>query len=237
MGISKKLMEKSIKDGKLWNNGLLQYHVIPISSMIPSPLEALTDRRPRTLLPQIPSSIGKTVESSRFCQELIKRQLSTSTSYSMCLKPGQHVFIKEVYRNVWKTGTIDQPAKELKSYWVRFPDDSILRRTCQMIKPRTQPSHFKLETQSHERNTEEYRTSSRTPSFQTMFLDPGQQAFLTGKLAAPAVHEPMTSVERQDIATSSPDSSGATTPSIPAVRWLTHSTKDVLPRRFSPLRE
>ena len=45
VGISKKLMEKSIKDGKPWNYGLLQYHVIPISSTIQSPLEALTGRK------------------------------------------------------------------------------------------------------------------------------------------------------------------------------------------------
>ena len=60
VGILKKLMGKSIKDGKLWNYGLLQYCVTPISSTIPSPLEALAGRKPRTSLPQIPLSIGKT---------------------------------------------------------------------------------------------------------------------------------------------------------------------------------
>ena len=39
VGISKKLMEKSIKYGKLWKYGLLQYHVTPISSTIPSHLK------------------------------------------------------------------------------------------------------------------------------------------------------------------------------------------------------
>ena len=145
--------------------GFLHYHVTPISSTIPSPLEALTGRKLRTSLPQIPSSIGKTVESSRICQELIKCQPSTSTSYSMDLEPGQPVFVKEVHGNIWKTGTIDQPAREPDSYWVRFPDDSILRRTCQMIKPRSLPSHFELETQSSERNMQEYRTSSNSAEF------------------------------------------------------------------------
>ena len=37
----------------------------------------------------------------------------------MELKPGQPVFIKEVHGNIWKTGTIDQPAKEPDSYWVK----------------------------------------------------------------------------------------------------------------------
>ena len=64
VGISKKLMERSIKDGKLWNYRLLQYQVTPIFSTIPFPLEALTGRKPRTSLPQTPSSIEKSVESS-----------------------------------------------------------------------------------------------------------------------------------------------------------------------------
>ena len=129
VGILKKLMEKSIKDGKPWNYGLLQYRVTPISSTIPSPLEALTGRKLRTSLLQIPLTIGKFVESSWICQELIKCQPSTSTKYSMELKPGQPVFMKEVHGNVWKTGVIDQPAKEPDSYWIKFPDSSILRRT------------------------------------------------------------------------------------------------------------
>ena len=66
----------------------------------------------------------------------------------MELEPGQPVFVKEVNGNVWKTGTIDQPAAEPESYWVKFPDNSILRRTRSMIKPRSQPSHFKLQTQA-----------------------------------------------------------------------------------------
>ena len=125
VGIAKKLMDKAIKDGKPWNYGLLQYQVTPISSNILSPLEALTRQKLRTLLPQIPSSIGKTVDGSRICQELIKRQLSTSTGTGMDLEPGQPVFIKEVQGNVWKMATIDQPAREPDSYRIRYPDNSI----------------------------------------------------------------------------------------------------------------
>ena len=42
VGISKKLMEKSVKGGKPWNYGLLEYRVTPVSGNLPSPLEALT---------------------------------------------------------------------------------------------------------------------------------------------------------------------------------------------------
>ena len=51
----------------------------------------------------------------------------------MDLDPGQPVFVKEVSGNIWKTATVDQPAAEPDSYCVRFPDNSILRRTRSMI--------------------------------------------------------------------------------------------------------
>ena len=69
VGITKKLMEKSVKEGKLWNYGLLQYRTTPISSTLPSPLEMLTGRKPHSSLPQLPSSIGHNMDTSsvRYC--------------------------------------------------------------------------------------------------------------------------------------------------------------------------
>ena len=93
-------MEKSVNDGKLWNYGLLEYRVTPMSGNLPSPLEALKGCKPRTSLPQIPSNIGKSVETSKICQELIRRQPSTSNHYTMEVKPGQPIFMKEVHGNV-----------------------------------------------------------------------------------------------------------------------------------------
>ena len=46
-----------------------------------------------------------------------------------------------------ETYTIDQPALEPDSYWIKFPDNSILRRMRSMIKPRSQPSHFELKAE------------------------------------------------------------------------------------------
>ena len=66
----------------------------------------------------------------------------------MELEPGQPVFVKEVTGSIWKTGTINQLASEPDSYWVKFPDNSILRRTRSMINPRSQPPHFKLQAQA-----------------------------------------------------------------------------------------
>ena len=124
VGITKKLIEKSVKKGKPWNYGLLQYRTTPISSTLPSPLEMLTGRKPCSSLPQLPSSIGQNMETSRIHQELLRRQPTTSTG-AMDLEPGQPLFVKEVNGNVWRTATVDQPAAEPDSYWVRFPDDSI----------------------------------------------------------------------------------------------------------------
>ena len=153
VGITKKLMEKSVKEGKLWNYGLLQYRTTPISSTLPSPLEMLTGRKPHSNLPQIPSSIGHNMDTSRIHKELLRRQPTTTSTGATELEPGQPVFVKEVHGNVWRTATVDQPAAEPDSYWVRFPDNSILRRTRSMIKPRSLPSHFELQGMKHNRGT------------------------------------------------------------------------------------
>ena len=154
VGTANKLMEKSIKDGKPWNYGLMQYRTTPISSSLLSPLEALTGCKPRSSLPQLPSAVGNTMETPRIHQELLRRQASASTSSSMELEPGQPVFVKEVHGNVWKTGTINQPASEPDSYWIRFPDSSILQRTRSMIKPRSHPSLFELKADQEQWNSE-----------------------------------------------------------------------------------
>ena len=96
VGIAKKLMEKSVKDGKPWNYGLVQYRTTPTSSMLPSPLEMLTGRKPHSTLPQLPSTIRKTVETSKIHQKLLRRQPNTSKGNHMDLDPGQPVFVKEV---------------------------------------------------------------------------------------------------------------------------------------------
>ena len=88
VGIMKKLMEKSVKDGKLCNYGLMPYRTTPISSTLPSPLEMLTGRRPCSTLPQLPSAIGQNVETSKIHEELLRRQPNTSMGAHMELYPG-----------------------------------------------------------------------------------------------------------------------------------------------------
>ena len=72
---------------------------------------------------------------------------------------------RKVNGNIWRTATVDQPAAEPDSYWVRFPDDSILRRTRSMIKPRSLPSHFELQAEAQQRNFEGDANSHSCDSF------------------------------------------------------------------------
>ena len=96
---------------------------------------------------------------------MLRRQPNNTSTGTMDLEPGQPVFVKEVNGNVWRTATVDQPAAEPDSYWVRFPDNSILRRTRSMIKPRSQPSHFKLQAEAQPGNFEGKTYSCSFDSF------------------------------------------------------------------------
>ena len=144
----------------------MAYHSIGThSSTLPSPLEMLTGRRPHSNLPQLPSSIGKTMETSRIQEELLRRQPNNTSTGAMDLEPGQPVFVKEVNGNIWRTATVDQPAAEPDSYWVRFPDNSTLKRTRSMIKPRSKPSHFELQAEAQPGNFEGKTYSCSFDSF------------------------------------------------------------------------
>ena len=243
VGITKKLMEKSVKEGKPWNYGLLQYRTTPISSTLPSPLEMLTGRRPHSSLPQLPSSIGKNMETSRICQELLRRQPNNTSTGAMDLEPGQPVFVKEVNGNVWRTATVDQPAAEPHSYWVRFPDNSILRRTRSMIKPRSQPSHFELQAEAQQRNFEGETNSHSCESFNQLN---GQSMLPVTPMVS--VTNPAT-VDRGSKVGETPDpinsteapqptaERGAISSIPPTPRHSTRSTKGVPPVHYTPSRK
>ena len=87
----------------------------------------------------------------------------------MELDPGQPIFVKEVSGNIWKTATVDQPAAEPDSYWVGFPDNSILRRSRSMIKPRSLPSHSELQAEAQLWNFE-----GKTNSHSVRLLQPDE---------------------------------------------------------------
>ena len=73
LGVAKKLMDKAGSQGKPWISGLYEYRVTPQSSSIASPLQLITQRRPREKdLPQLPNTLGAQ-EMHETHQELIRR--------------------------------------------------------------------------------------------------------------------------------------------------------------------
>ena len=212
---------------------------MPISLTLPSPLEMLTGRRPGSTLAQLPSTIRKNVETSKICEELLRRQPNTSTGTPMELDPGQPVFVKEVSGNVWKTATVDQPAAEPDSYWVRFPDNSILRRTRSMIKPRSQPSHLELQAEAQPWNFEGKLSSCSSDSFNQMKVESMLPVAPMVSVTTPATKDRGSEVRKSTDPISSteapqPTESGAT-PSVSSTpKHSTHSTKGVPPVRFTP---
>ena len=112
--------------------------------------------------------LGKMWKPPRSMRNCLGGNPNTSTGTPMELDPGQPVFVKEVSGNIWKIATVDQPAAEPDSYWVRFPDNSILRRTRSMIKPRSQPSHFELQAEAQPWNFERKFSLHSSDSFNPM---------------------------------------------------------------------
>ena len=243
LGITKKLMEKSVKEGKPWNFGLLQYRTTPISSTLPSPLEMLTGRKPHSNLPQIPSSIGHNMDTSRIHKELLRRQPTATSTGATELEPRQPVFVKEVHGNVWRTATVDQPAAEPDSYWVRFPDNSILRRTRSMIKPRSLPSHFELQAEAQQRNFEGETNSRSCSPFNQLNEKSMLPVMPMTSVTTPAtidrdskvseITDPISSTGATRLTS---DRGAAPSPQMTTPRCSTRSTKDVPPVRYTPSR-
>ena len=184
------------------------------------------------------------METSRIQEELLRRQPSTSTGAHMDLDPGQPVFVKEVSGNVWKT--VDQPAAEPDSYWVRFPDNSILRRTRSMIKPRFQPSHFELQAEAQPWNFEGKIGLHSPDSFNPLKRESVLPVTPMASVTTPATKDrgskvgkltnPIISTETPQPAESGFSPSGITpsVPSTPTPRHSTRSTKGVPPDRYTP---
>ena len=157
----------------------------------------------------------------------------------MELESEQPVFMKDVHGNVWKTGVIDQPAKGPESYWVNFPDNSILRRMRSMIKPQAQPSYFELEAEGKEWNSTRLIPPHPHQPFNSNLPAPEMPALPVGNPVPPALTSKATPPVQGNIPVSftgvtqpSTSSDAAVIPSTP--RWSTHSTKGIPPVRSTP---
>ena len=134
----------------------------------------------------------------------------------MELKPGQPVFVKEVHRNIWKTGVINQPAEEPESYWIKFPDNSILRRTRSMIKPTSQP-YFELEAEGKEWNSTGIIPPCSHQPFNSMLPAPEIPALPMDNPVPPALTSKATPSLQENIPVSSTSADQPSITSSPAV--------------------
>ena len=138
-----------------------------------------------------------------------------------------------------RTATVDQPAAEPDSYWVRFPDNSILRRTRSMIKPRSLPSHFELQAEAQPGNFEGKTNSHSFDSFNQLNGNSMLPVTPMVSVTTPATIDRGSKVsETTDpiSSTEAPQSAvrGAT-PSVPSTpRHSTRPTKGVPPDRYNP---
>ena len=160
----------------------------------------------------------------------------------MELEPGQPVFMKEVHGNVWKTGIIDRPAKEPESYWVKFPDNSILKRTRSMVKPQSQPFYFELEAEGKNRNSNGNTPAKLQHPFNSNLQTPEIPALPMASLVLPSLTSKDTLTEQGQIptnstrmTTTSSSSKESCDPLVPTMpRWSTHNTRGIPPVRFTP---
>ena len=94
VGVAKKLMDKSGKEGKPRILGLFDYRVTPQSGSIASPLELMTQCTPREKsLPQLPSALG-VPELHQTHQELIKRHGNRPERNYTEILPGTPVWVQ-----------------------------------------------------------------------------------------------------------------------------------------------
>ena len=157
----------------------------------------------------------------------------------MDLDPGQPVFVKEVNGNIGKTATVDQPAAEPDSYWVRYPDNSILKRTRSMIKPRSLPSHFERQAEAQPRIFEGKTNLHSFDSFNQLNRHSMLPVTLMTSVTTSATVDRGSKVGETTnpiISTEAPQPTvtGATSSVPPTTRCSTRSTKGVPPNRYTP---
>ena len=150
--IAKRYMEKATMDGQPWNFGLLEYRRTPLSSKLPSPMEMLMSRKPRTRLPQLATTVCSPLLPliQQYRKELQVRQDSKSKD-SIRLEDTVERF--EIGNLVWvqdldgskgySPGVIQRLADEPHSYWVNV-NGSVLRRTSKHLKPRLEQTNLEV---------------------------------------------------------------------------------------------
>ena len=110
VGVSKKLMDKSGKEGKLWDTDLLEYRVTLISSTTTPGLEIMLSTNPRTKLPQLSSNkLAKPLTMYKIYQYIKcqgRQGQGQKLTYSK-LELGQPVYTRSRITRIFKCGNFD----------------------------------------------------------------------------------------------------------------------------------
>ena len=224
--VAKKFMEKSTIEGKPWNYGLLEYRRTPLSSKLPSPLELLMSRRPRSRLPQLASTVCSPMLPmiQQYRNELQVRQDSKNPNSTRIedtvekLETGQLVWVKDHNHKGYSPGIVHSKADEPHSYWINI-QGSVVRRTSSHLKPRLEQTKLEL-LQSQQEMFGNFQSVPQPANFDRIntksgAMPPATPQKLTVSPAAPNVSVPPTTMP---------------TP----VRRSSHSNKGVPPIRFTP---
>ena len=91
-GVAKKLMDKAGKEKKPWISGLFEYRITPQAGSIASPLQLMSQCRPREKnLPQPSSALGAQ-EMHQMCHELIRSKKTSQRRSIRCYSQVQDGF-------------------------------------------------------------------------------------------------------------------------------------------------
>ena len=167
VGVAKKLMDKTVKEGKPWISGLFDYRVTPQSDSIASPLQLLTQCTPREKnLPQLPSALG-VPEIHQTHQKLIKGQGNKPERNYTELAPGTPVWVQHRQNATWEPATVVNQCA-LSSYWIMQENGTeqpeVYRCTRTMLKIRSTPTEGEQIAQMKQWTTETRSIESNIPA-------------------------------------------------------------------------
>ena len=154
VGVAKKLMDKAGSKGKPWISGLFDYRVTPKTGSIASPLQLMTQCRPREKnLSQLSSAVGAP-EIHQTCQELIRRQGNMPEREHQELLPGTPVWVQHRQNATWEPAVEVNQTDAPNSYWIMQENGAIqpkvYRCTRSSLKIRSTPTDGKQKAQMEE---------------------------------------------------------------------------------------
>ena len=160
-------MDKAGKEGKPWISGLFDYRVTPQSDSIVSPLQLMTQHRPREKnLPQLPSALGAP-EMHQTHQELIRRQGNKPEREYQELLPGTPVWVQHKQNASWEPAVVVNQCAP-NSYWIMQVNDAeqlkVYRCTRTFLKIRYTHTDGKANAQMEEYMPEKEKAEFHIPT-------------------------------------------------------------------------